>query len=71
MSSYIEKIVQGAASNVACETKEEVSKETMESIKNQLLGLSKISDRSFIYELYKSIMLDEGEDIDVKSRTKK
>ncbi|MBQ8681918.1 MAG: hypothetical protein IJ509_03300 [Bacilli bacterium] len=58
MAKDIEKIVQGAASNVACETKDEVSKENLELIKAQLEGLSKLSDRSFIYELYIKIMKD-------------
>lgn len=59
MSEKIEEILKDAASNVACESKEEVSKETLESMKNQLLGMSEKSDDSFIYGLYKSVMKEE------------
>lgn len=71
MSDNIEKIIQSAASNVACESKEEVSKETLESIKEQLLGMSKHSDDSFIYGLYKSVVINEGEDKNGKTYAKK
>lgn len=67
----VEKIIQDAAANVACETKEEVSKETLENIKKQLLGESKRSDDSFIYGLYKSIVENEGKDDNAKAHVKK
>lgn len=67
----MEKILEGAAANVACESGEEVSKETLESIKKQLLGLSNSSDDSFIYTLYKSIIEKREVDEDGKNNHKK
>ena len=61
----IKKVVDDAASNVACET-DEVSKETLENIKEHLLGISNKSDTSFIYELVKSA--SEGKDNGRKSK---
>lgn len=70
MSKQVEKIVNSAAVNVACESKEEVSKETLERIKDQLLGMTNHSDESFIYQLYESVVEGEKEE-DVKTRSKK
>ena len=71
MSDNVEKIVQDAASNVACESKEEISKKTLEVIKNQLLGVSNHSDESFIYGLYKSAVDDKIENNEVKKYARK
>ena len=71
MSDNVEKIIKDAASNVACESKEEVSKETLEVIKNQLLGLSKQSDESFIYGLYKTVVVERDGENDGKTYVKK
>ena len=60
MSDDVEKIIQDAASNVACETKEVTSTETLEKMKKQLLGLSGESDDSFIYGLVKSVKKEKG-----------
>lgn len=69
MSKDIDKIVEVAAANVACESGE-VSKETLQSIKEQLLGENKHSDQSFIYSLYRKIV-DEEEVKNEKQRIKK
>ncbi len=58
MAEDIEKVLKAAASSVSCETGE-VSKETLQSIREQLLGISSKSDQSFIYELYKRIVDEE------------
>jgi len=70
MCENVEKIVKSAAVNVACESKSEVSKETLENIRNQLLGVTNHSDESFIYKLYESVV--EGENLENgKTRSKK
>lgn len=61
MSEHVDKIVKDAAGNVACETKEEVSKETLENIKQQILGQSKKSDESFIEWIYKFVVKNKEE----------
>lgn len=63
MSEHVDKILKGAAANVNCESNEEVSRETLESIKKQLLGESNHTDESFIYSLYQSAVnnLEEEE----------
>lgn len=71
MSNDVEKILKSAASNVACESAEEVSKETLESIKKQLLGLSNSSDNSFVYSLYKAVVDDKEDGKDGKTYVKK
>lgn len=71
MSDNVEKIIQSAASNVACESKEEVSQETLEVIKKQLLGLSKQSDESFIYDLYKTVVAERDEGNNGKTHVRK
>lgn len=71
MSDQVEKILKGAASNVACESKEEVSRETLESIRKQLVGETNHSDESFIYGLYQSIVRDKGEDSNGKTHVRK
>ena len=67
MSNDVEKILQSAASNVACESTGEVSKETLENIKKQLLGLSNSSDNSFVYSLYKAVVDDKEDGKDGKT----
>lgn len=56
----IEKIVESAASNVACETGV-VPVETLQSIEAQLMGLSCKSEQSFIYGLYRKVVGSEEE----------
>ena len=71
MDRDVDKILNDAASNVACESNKEVSKETLESIKKQLIGESKRSDNSFIYGLYKSIIDNEERENNGKTHVKK
>lgn len=70
MSDKVEKAVDAAASSVACESKDEVSVATLKKIKERLSNISKNSDQSFIFEIYRSIK-GEGDDTDVKTRNKK
>ncbi len=66
MAEDIEKVVNDAASNVACETGG-VDNETLQKIKEQLMGMSNKSDDSFIYGLVKSAT-SEGEKGNGKSK---
>ena len=52
MGKNIDQAILDAASNVACEGGD-LSKEELLKIREQLVGNSKKSDNSFIYELYK------------------
>lgn len=70
MANDVEKIIADAASNVACESSEPVSKATLEDIKNHLLT-SKHSDESFIHSLYEAILGNENEESDGKRRGRK
>lgn len=71
MSNDVDNILKNAAANVACETNDEVSKDTLESIKKQLLGLSNSSDNSFVYSLYKAVVNNKEDDKDGKTYVKK
>ena len=71
MDEHVEKILKGAASNVACESDEEISKETLENIKKQLLGQNNKTDESFIYGLYKSVVENNEVEKESKSYVKK
>ena len=57
----IENVLECAVSNVACEIDEKMSQETLENMKKQLLGISKRSDKSFIYSLYEEAINEEKE----------
>lgn len=71
MNEHVDKILKGAASNVACESEEEISKETLENIKKQILGQSNKTDESFIYGLYQSVVEDNEMKKASKSYVKK
>lgn len=64
----IKKIIEGAASNVACESREEVSSETLALIEDHLLGKTIHSDKSLINSLYELVLEKNDEEIKGKSR---
>ncbi len=59
MGKNIDQAILDAASNVACEVGD-LSKEELLKIREQLVGNSKKSDDSFIYELYKELIKEDG-----------